>query len=270
MRQPKNVEAYNLYLQAEALVKADFLGSDAKYNELLEKAVELDPEFIHAWSNLSTHHMAYYSNGLDKTDGRLARARKALRSAEQLDPHHAMTRLARGTYYYYGFQRLRSGSRRVSGRDKARAAATHYARLQVGNIYRRLGRWAECVENQQAAMELDPQNGNIARQLATTYEGLREFEQARYCLERAAAVEPHVYTNVFELAVFLVRSSGDMEAARKILDTKPEENSFFYHLGQYLMNVWSGEYTQAEEAARAIDNSTPLFNAYPATPDINC
>ena len=134
----------------------------------------------------------------------------------------------------------------------------------MGNIYRRLGKWAECVKNQKAAMELDPQTGNIAIQLAATYEGLREYEEARYCLERAAAVEPHVYPNVFERATFMVRSRGDIEAARKILETKPDDESFFYHLGQYLMNTWSGEYAQAVESARAIDDSTPLFSAYRA------
>ena len=48
---------------------------DRSRMEVLEEAVRLDPGFLLAWSKLSQHHSAWYNNGLDKTEARLAKAR---------------------------------------------------------------------------------------------------------------------------------------------------------------------------------------------------
>ena len=143
----------------------------------MEEALALDPEFVEAWARLSAFHMVYYANGLDKTDARLARARKALRRAEELDPNHPETLFARGSYYYYGFSNYEQALKEFVAATE-RAPSHALARLQVGNIHRRLGNWDACVENQEAAVLLDPQSGNIASQLVVTYRGQRRYEDA--------------------------------------------------------------------------------------------
>ena len=60
----------------------------------------------------------------------------------------------------------------------------------VGYIYRRQGKWTEALEHMKAAFDLNPQDGNIAGNIAGTYAAMREFEEAlRYTtIERSSSI----------------------------------------------------------------------------------
>jgi TolB-like protein/tetratricopeptide (TPR) repeat protein len=254
----RNMEAYNLYLQAKNLKIMDPYQYDVDEVSLLERATELDPRFVDAWALLSRHHSVFYHNLVDRTDERLSRARRALQRAEEVDPDHYQTHLARGTYYYYGF------------RDYDRAleeylAATRMvpndadARQMVAYIYRRQARWNECIENLEAAFELDPKDEGIAEGLAGTYQGMREFEKALHYYERARQIHPGRWMAGVDEAVLIVKWNGDLDAALEYLKDEPENAPFVFYVGRAWVHIWRREFDRALEELNRIDASTPII-----------
>ena len=101
-RPTENMEAYQAYLRGMDLWLQP--GWDTQRFELsaqmLERAVELDPEFVLPWAQLVSIHgilYAYY----DQTDERRAKSKEALDHALALDPDHPEVRLEEGYYHYY-------------------------------------------------------------------------------------------------------------------------------------------------------------------------
>jgi serine/threonine protein kinase len=98
-----NLEAYELYLQAEEYRHENPFEWERRRVEMLEEVVALDPDFLQAWAALSTHHSGWFMT-VDKTEERLARSRAALEKAEAIDPGHPSTHLSRGDYLYRGLR----------------------------------------------------------------------------------------------------------------------------------------------------------------------
>jgi tetratricopeptide (TPR) repeat protein len=145
----QNMEAYKLYLQARDLkmgsVVEQYLEYDLEKTALLDKATELDPQFVEAWAELSMHHAHWYHSPMGKTEARLSLARAALQRAEAVDPDHFRTHLAQGQYLYYGFRDYdRALDEFLIATEMVPNEAE--ARERVGYIYRRQGKLNECVE----------------------------------------------------------------------------------------------------------------------------
>jgi TolB-like protein/Flp pilus assembly protein TadD len=258
----RNMEAYELYIKAKNLENENigsFLEYDARFVALMEKAITLDPGFIDAWAHLSMYHSHIYFL-LDRTERRLSQARKAMQGAEEIDPDAYQTHLARGVYHYHGF---RDYDQALEEFLAATAIVPSEALAQnlVGLIYRRQGRWNESIESLDAAFRLDPQDGKIASGLAETHLAIREFAEALHYYDRAIELEPQEYRNVWKKAEAMLRWKGDFEAARDILERKPEGNDFLYRIGWFLVNFWSRDYSQAIEQARQMDPPSPSLRA---------
>jgi tetratricopeptide (TPR) repeat protein len=61
---------------------------------------------------------------------------------------------------------------------------------KLGFIDRRQGRWAESTKNLESAIELDPQNRGLLKQLADSYVCLRQYADAERVLDRVIALAP--------------------------------------------------------------------------------
>ena len=103
-----NLEAYEAYLRGLAFEgrSASSYGSYSPYlvgraAGFFERAVQLDPNFALAWARLSRAHAAVYFVGTDTTAARRDAAKKALETAQKLQPNSPETQLALGYYQYY-------------------------------------------------------------------------------------------------------------------------------------------------------------------------
>jgi len=251
----ENSEAYQLYLQAKDIdfgSGSEWQQNDSTYVALMTKATELDPGFIDAWAELSMYHSIVYVS--IKMDDRLSLARAAMQKAEALDPNHYQTHLARGEYYYYGF------------RDYERAlgeflAATELmpshalSRHLVGLIYRRQGKWNETIDNLKAAFELDPQDGNIPRNLAGTYRALREFEEAVRYADMDIKLEQQSYWTKAET---MIAWKGDVDTALEVINQSDDEFSRAW------LRLSRREYSEAIEEANKIKVSRSNMGALAA------
>ena len=257
----QNVAAYQLYLQSQDLKEPNWEKYDQRNVALLEEAVTLDPGFIQAWSKLSQHHSGWYSNGLDRTEERLSRARSALRKAEAIDPNHVDTHLARGTFQYLGFRDYDQALEEYLAASRL-VPNDAQAMEMVAYIYRRQGKWEEHLDRLTAALELDPRSENIAFNLAGSNRALRRFEEALRYYDLVLELNPQNMGARLGLAYTMISSKGDLDAAREIMREKPEQDSAWYHFGWIGLHMLSGEYAEAIEQARLVDDSTPVLHAH--------
>ena len=253
-----NVEAYALYLQAKDMKDPDWNEFDRQRVTMFEKAVALDPNFLEAWTELSSHHSNWYMI-LDKTEERLAKSRAALQRAEAIDPDHPQTHLARGDYFYRG---LRDYDQALEEYETASRMVPNDTRAMesIAYIYRRQGKWDQHLERLEAAFQLDPQSDNIAYNLAATNRALRRFEVAVPLYERTEQLNPQNYRSRFDRAMAMVAWKGDLTAASAIFRENPREKDFWYNLGLLNMHYYNREFPEAMAQARLLDDGTPLLH----------
>lgn len=259
-RPTENIQAYTLFLKAEDLGREVYIADiEKEYVDLMTQATDLDPNFLEAWAKLAGFHMIYYGDHLDESDARIAMARRALRKAEALDPDHPLTHYARGNYFYYGFDDYEQALKEFVAATEG-APSDAYSRLQVGNIHRRLGHWDQMIENQVAALHLDPQNVDIAYQIATSYGGLRDFANERRYGEIVRDLRPDQILGYGRISGAIWRGDGDVEGSAAVL----REGMSRYTPRDRAMAGWyigagKRDYRAAIEAVRGLDDDPVPF-----------
>ena len=243
-----SVEAYKLYLRAQDAYKNDFINSDSLVIALIDQAVTLDPDFVAAWAWLAAVHMDWYAQW-DQSDERLSRARRALRRAEALDPDHVETHVARGNYQYYGFNNFAQALQEFEA--AAQLSPSHaLARLQIGNIHRRLGNMESAIENQKMAILLDPQVINHAMQLAASYAGMRRFAEAeQLMLPVLEAGGSNASWAANQLAKVRLAWKGDLSLYRDPLPDNP-----YADFSRMLYSIYKEDFETALELLEAADH----------------
>ena len=190
-----NVEAYDLYNQAKALIATSAFGTGfgdklAEAARLLDAAIAKDPKFVVAYCDLALVHDFAYFSGFDHSPARLALAENAVQSALSLRPDSGEAHLARAYHLYQGYLEY----------DKALAELAIASRTlpndarvfeYTGYIIRRQGRQEEGLRSLERALELDPRNFATLQQIALSYEGLRRYPEMVAVLDRAAAIVPN-------------------------------------------------------------------------------
>jgi len=103
-RPTENMEAYQAYLRGVELWTRP--GYDvARFRlaqEMFERAVELDPRFVEALTELSNVHAMLYQGGSAGPEA-LVTSRQAIEQAEAVAPDHPRVHLAKGYHYYLGY-----------------------------------------------------------------------------------------------------------------------------------------------------------------------
>jgi serine/threonine-protein kinase len=141
------------------------------------RAVELDPEFAWAWAELSRAHVAHLWYNLDKSEERRAQARAALDRAVQLAPQDPVVMYAQAHY----LDRVdRAYDQALSLYEKVAEAVPWPFEVEVdwAACFRRAGRWEEAIEHWRNAITLNPSNARWWWELALTYGGLGQFDEA--------------------------------------------------------------------------------------------
>jgi TolB-like protein/Flp pilus assembly protein TadD len=221
-----DMAAYELFLRARDHFR--WAGSgDARENgesalALLEDAIERDPKFALAYCLASRVHGELYWFGYDRTRQRLTKAKLAADRALQLQPDLGDARLALGYYYYYGYRDYELARTEL---EIAQQATPNDAEVWdcAGAIDRRQGRWDEAIPNFERARELDPRNTGVLWNLAETYGAFGRFEDAEKTFADAIAIHPKDYLYVLGRAAIKLRSKGETESLRAVLQKIPND-----------------------------------------------
>ena len=231
-RPTESEEAYDRYLRAASFgwrgESAERPDQDRFWRDavdLLEEAVELDPDFALAWAELATWNIELYWFGHDRTDERRARADRASARAVELAPDLGEAHLARGLFHYHGYRDYQPALE--AARRAARTLPGDEAVYSlIGWIQRRMGRYGEALHNFSRAYTLDPRNPQRAADAAQTAAAIPDsVGAARRWAERAIQLSPEFSGPYVLLAWLHVHETGNLEAAGAELDRLDAQRS---------------------------------------------
>jgi TolB-like protein/Flp pilus assembly protein TadD len=183
-----NPEAYDAYLRGLA-AEGESIRSVYPIQKAIsfyKRAVHLDPNFALAWSKLSGAHSSLYPSFGDSTEA----AKRALETAQRLQPDSPETLLALAQYQYFelhDYDAARTTFLRVGkmlpGSSEIPAA--------LGQIARRRGNWDKAVAYYNQALVLDPRNVELLTEAADNFDDLRRFDDALKLYDRALDIRPN-------------------------------------------------------------------------------
>ena len=215
----RNVEAYDYYLRG-----TDYMmhrGLEPRYAyaavQMYEKAVQLDPGFTLAWARLARINARIYWFYYDRSGDRLARARRAIDRAVELQPDLPEVHLALGAYYWMCHLDY---DRALGEFALAEAGLPNETDLLVPRavLRSRQGDFQGGFEDYARALQLDPGSASIAQNYAADLSFHRAYARAESLYDRAIVLEPDRNEPYFEKASNYARWEGDTRKARAILE----------------------------------------------------
>jgi tetratricopeptide (TPR) repeat protein len=182
---------------------------------MLERALQLDPNFTEARTYYAVTYIIAVEGGKSNEPADILRAEEELRRALKEDPQMALGHAMLGAVYLFHGQidlvgeeslkavRLAPGDlggemwlliqERFFGAEETMRAARRFveteplfwpARYLLGELLREQGKTDEAMRAFEAVLELDPQNSTVLRCLAGAYLDAGDLPKARETLER--------------------------------------------------------------------------------------
>jgi serine/threonine protein kinase/Tfp pilus assembly protein PilF len=246
-----DIPAFELYARAKDVftsrsTKANFLEAAG----LLNQAVARDPSFFKAYCLLAHTHDLLYFLGYDHTPARLASAEAAIEAAFRIHPDAGEAHLARAQNLYQGYLDYAAALAELEVAAKTLPNNASVFRLK-GLIERREGKPEEAVHSLQRAIDLDPRNIDLLKQLALSYRLLRRFAEQKAVLHRALAIDPNNVDVKLELAAAEFYSKADPRPLHQLVDSIRAENPV---VSPFIAEYWLF-YTLAERDAVAAKNA---------------
>jgi TolB-like protein/predicted Ser/Thr protein kinase len=252
--QPRNAEAYELYLRGLAMARDTVPNRRAL--EMLERSIELDPSYAPAWLQLSSR--LYYEGQYSAAGGAtyLERSHDAYRRVLELDPE-----IIEAVVWLIVDQVDRGDLNEAF--DEAQAlldrrpdsAEAHFARSYV---YRYAGLLEESMEDCETALALDPTSYRW-RSCAIAFLSAGRFERARSFAELDVGSEwskNHLANNYL--------AQGNREAALASLEGIAQDSTFYLdsavlqHCGESTPEA--AEVVQlSEETSMSLPDSEPKY-----------
>ena len=185
-----NPEAYDFYLRGN-----DYLGRSNQHADLAnaarlyQQAVDADPGFAAAYAKLARCNVQIYWHYYDRTDARLALARRALDSAIRLGPNLPETHMAQGYYHYWGHLDYDNAIREFGAALRLQPSSGELLQA-MGYVERRRGRWEESLGRFVEALRYDPRSGVRSFEVGDNYLSLHMFSESDHYLDRAMTLSP--------------------------------------------------------------------------------
>ena len=198
-RYDTNVEAYELYLKARAMLDRRGPGpapAALKAAALLEQVIAKDAAFAPAYAGLASAHadaaLSPYRGPEDKTvpfDETHAIVRPAAMKALELDPLLAEAHAAMGWVYAREFE-WQNADKSFRRAIDLNPTLSHVFVNHVSTTLRPLEKHEEAERLLRTALERDPLSHNVRRELAMTLLYAGRYEEAIDNFERVRAADP--------------------------------------------------------------------------------
>ena len=217
-----NMEAHNLYLQAQYRVARDTIPDLGQAVQLYGEALKLDPNYAAAWAGLAMCHTRRVANGLD-TDGAGDRAATAAaKRAIELDPQLADGYLSLAVakmQYDLDWQAGAAALVKVAALDPNNALAEQIrGHLAVG-----VGRMSDALSHFHNAVDLDPLNLISRKYLGRALHYARRTSEAEALLRTAIAENGQFPGLHYELGRTLLLE-GDARGALAAFEAEPNND----------------------------------------------
>jgi TolB-like protein/Tfp pilus assembly protein PilF len=215
----ENMEAYDYYLKGKYYwdIKTDREGNIMSA-EMLEKAVELDPNFTLVYALLAQVDFELYRViRWDPTPERLEKGKVALETATHLDPDLPEVHYAQARYYT------------LIEKDQGKALTNYLKALEgrpnnswinrdIGTFYMDLGEWDKAEQYLLKAYELDPHGLHMALDVSAYYSWLHDWRKAENYIDKAIVSLPEKAYQYTHKARIALMGYGDTEKASRIIE----------------------------------------------------
>ena len=191
-RPTKSLEAYDLFLRGRdnynrqgAYGTADQVRQTI---QILQRAVEIDPQFTRAWGLLAAAHGEMIELSYDQSESRKEQMQAAVAQTERCAPDSFEAHAARSVAYYA--LRDYAGAYRELEWLQERFPLNGDVVGSRAFIQRRWGRWAEALATLCQAEALDPGSVKIAQNIALHLWEMRRYAEARVAYRRLLELRP--------------------------------------------------------------------------------
>jgi TolB-like protein/Tfp pilus assembly protein PilF len=219
----ESIEAYDLFLRAREIEDRGwaFLEPDGfdRAIEMLENAVEIDPEFALAYVRMSYIHSRMYFFGIDRTDERVTKSRDTVNTALELKPDLPEARLSLGFYYYWC---LSDYDRAAEIFEDVQRMRPNFDPQLFGYIQRRQGKWDQSLDTLERAFRISPRDQQIAYEIGGACVSLHRFEQAEIWFNRTLELFPDHLPSLLGKIGIQILSEGNIEKAKELLPLLPQ------------------------------------------------
>jgi TolB-like protein len=263
-RPTENQEAYQAYLRGRFAAVSVFCPSIRNRVVYLQRAVEIDPAFLEAWTVLSQAYSAAYAHCPEVSEQDRAGARRALSHAERLDPDSWQVLVAKAQYLTQ-VEGDYAGALEPLGRasEQIETSEIYFARARA---YRRQGLWNEALADFERAKELDPTKGTHER-LASVNMWMRNYRKALEHTDRDIERHPTVNNFYLRKAWIYWLWKGDTPEARAVLETLPtNEPSMVIQWGWFWQRVYERSYQAAIDGLEIVPDEPIMEIDIFATP----
>jgi TolB-like protein/Tfp pilus assembly protein PilF len=203
-----NEEAYTLYLQARYLKNLGSPEEEDQANVLVRRALELDRDFVPAWTLLAL---------MSVPRGDLDLANEAMYKAISIDPHDALANALIGAAQIFGENDLEDGVQSI-GRALAKEPNNTEVLKWAGQIARAIGHFDTSMELLRRAVRNDPLCNRCWYELAHSQYSGGHLDEAEASIRRYRGLGLPELGGSYTLGSILLLK-GDAEAALEMFDT---------------------------------------------------
>jgi TolB-like protein/tetratricopeptide (TPR) repeat protein len=241
-RPTDNLEAYELYMQAERISREALGGSlvrSSRVADLYQQAIDLDPNFASAWAGLSmaqSRLFRLFKGTQDQADA----ARNSAERALELDPTLPYVRLAMSRYFNEVRQDSKSAKEQIDIGLRDSPNHADLIREQARLLRYDRNRWEEALVGLQRSAALDPLSSRAAADLGWHLLYMRRLGDAEEALNRALSISPENMRAIRHRAMAML-ARGDLDEARAFLRDAAEPldlDEFIAHLAVWDDLFW--------------------------------
>jgi TolB-like protein len=253
--------AYAYYTKAKEMdMLTNWEGDEKNLNqkmELLEKAIQRDPNFALAYCALAKTQIDLYSI-VGEPDSRkhLELAKKAAEAGLRVRPGLGEAHLELARYYFYAGVLAHDYSRAHEELAIVRTKLPNNAEALTieARIGRHENRWDASLASLQKASELDPHNDDIAFYLGQIYFEMRLYSQWEQLLTKRAAASGELDSLALQDHLAQIKlAQGDLLAAQSLLEKVPLDYSpgFWVWAHRFTAALYLRDYDAANRAIAA-------------------
>ncbi len=232
-----STKAYDLYNQARSHTRS-WRGADGfeAMQPLLEKAIELDPNFVQAEVMLVEVYGRLLWTGSDQTGEAGTKAKAVLERIKSMHPDTADYYHAKGNYHYTV---ERDYSQALVELQKALINKPNDIELlnQMAAAYKRLNRFDEGIRILEKAASLDPDNPLIASELVGQLARNNQLNEALIRAEKNLDRFPNDTVVVVNVAAFNIAKNGNKAKAIEVLETLSLKDRFQFFSNYFALKL---------------------------------
>ena len=218
-----NADAYNFYLRGITYYQKSFNESDYRIaEEMLQKAIELDPNFSRAYAALSYVHSSIYWEYFDHTESRVQKAKYNAEKSLEIEPGLIEGHIALGWFHYLCELDYEDAIAEFQYVLKYQPNNTD-ALSGIGLVNRRQGNFQRAVNYLKKTLNINPRDQLTISNIVTTLIILREYKESEQYVQMLN-LAPDWRESYTTKSWLYILWSGDVERARTVLRQADQQN----------------------------------------------